>query len=803
MLKNFVKSRGFKIFIVILIIAILIPIILVGSLYVADSELSCFDEDEKKVIADYTDNVILTKESGIESSITSEEVWNELEDSGKDPESYLDNESELKYLMNAELVTQMPKVGSPEGTIDGTIIFKRRINKDDSSMLLSYVDNETFQSYIDEYNTTGNSDAQNNALTHFTIENEANKKEVVNEDGEKTVSTFVESNVIVASWTEEDNILESNDSDIQSYEHNTHTMTKEKINYKNYVNKYTMPFEFLWTLLITSDSKEFVMDVAKLAYDSEIEITLYDNYNETKNINTYTYNKKRRNYINAYVTIDSNYGVAYARNRIFELEEKVTNGNNNYEDVYDQSQEAYQFKVVSTVINRTDTITLGITKAKTWIVDYTKNYNVDTEKPDGQDEEVQTDSTESNYEKVSERTYVYPSTENRDLTQIKEVQEYFKEQKDKVKNEANKEEEKENLINEKLLISTPIENEKQLEIAIINNVPEYDQLSIRRQNAVLNSLKQLINEQVKNIKSFNELNEFSTTMEKVIESYPDVKFYLDLININTDEKVTQLIKNAINDYFSEIITEEDVTQISSSYIESLSYINRVEEITYIKKENIKQINNQTRSNTSYMAGKTETKDNTQGIINVINNSEHRQAKKNLTLIDTWLFDYLENDEETANMVDLMKYILNRATNSESYGNNLEFDDIWTNMFVMKNAKNGADISLTTSMFTKGIFVQAVENYKHKNANFSTFLQDAGGAENLYELGVNYNVNPELIITIALKESSFKKNIPTNYNYWGLDTPNGSTRAQIDSFEIGVQKLRTIIFRLFKSKYLVI
>lgn len=803
MLKKLVKSRGFKIFIIILIIATLIPIILVGSLFVADSELSCFDEDEKKVIGDYTDNITVSKENGIQSSTTVDKVWNGLEQTGKDPNMHLDNEDELKYLMNAELVTQMPKVGSPQGTIDGTIIFKRRINKDASSMTLTYTDNETFQRYIDEYNRTGNLDAKNNALTHFTIENEASKKQVMDENGKESITTSIESNVVVATWAEENNILESNDTDVESYNHSTYTMTKEKINYKNYVNKYTMPFEFLWTLLITSGSKEFAMDVAKLAYNSEIEITLYDNYNETKNINTYTYNKKRKNRIDAYATIMNDFGVTYAKNRIIELEEKVTNGNNNYEDIYDQSQEAYQFKMVSTVINKTNTITFGLTKAKTWIVDYTKNYNVDTEEFSGQDEEVQTDSTQTDYEKVSERTYLYPSTENRDLTQIKEVQEYFEEQKNKVKNEADREKGKENLINQKLSSSTPIENEKQLEIEIIDNVPEYDQLSIRRQNAVLNSLKKLINEQIKNIKDVNMLNEFSTTIDEVTQNISDLGYYLDLVNMNTGEKVTQFVKQVIKDYFSEVITEEDTTNLTSSDVEMLSYINRVEKITYIKKENIRQFNNQNRLNTTYMTGKTETIDNTEGIIGVINNIENRQAKKNLLLIDTWLFKYLEDDEETANMVDLMKYILNKATNSEDYGKNLEFENIWAEMFAMKNATNGADISLTTSMFTKGIFVQAVESYKHKDANISAFLQDAGGAENLYELGVNYNVNPELIITIAMKESSLKKDIPTNYNYWGLETPNGAPCAQIDSFEIGVQKLRTIIFRLFKSKYFII
>ncbi len=75
--------------------------------------------------------------------------------------------------------------------------------------------------------------------------------------------------------------------------------------------------------------------------------------------------------------------------------------------------------------------------------------------------------------------------------------------------------------------------------------------------------------------------------------------------------------------------------------------------------------------------------------------------------------------------------------------------------------------------------------RHGNLSFKqNFLSRA---EEIYDLGEKYNINPELIITMAKKESGFKAS-GSNQNFWGLDTPNGSSLGYIATFEEGVKKL---------------
>ena len=58
-------------------------------------------------------------------------------------------------------------------------------------------------------------------------------------------------------------------------------MTTQSIDYQRMVSGYTMPFDYLWAFLVIGRERDFALDVADLVYDSEIEITIHDNYTKT------------------------------------------------------------------------------------------------------------------------------------------------------------------------------------------------------------------------------------------------------------------------------------------------------------------------------------------------------------------------------------------------------------------------------------------------------------------------------------------------------------------------------------------
>ena len=58
-------------------------------------------------------------------------------------------------------------------------------------------------------------------------------------------------------------------------------LTTQTIEYKNYMNKYTLPFNYLFAMLIIGNDKNLVFDLADLVYNSKFEITIHDSVTRT------------------------------------------------------------------------------------------------------------------------------------------------------------------------------------------------------------------------------------------------------------------------------------------------------------------------------------------------------------------------------------------------------------------------------------------------------------------------------------------------------------------------------------------
>ena len=163
----------------------------------------------------------------------------------------------------------------------------------------------------------------------------------------------------VATWNEVTDTVESNDPDVESYSTTTYNMTTTRINYLDFVKAYTMPFDYLWDLLVISEDQDFVLDLADLVHDSQIEITVHDNLSINTNVNTYTYTENEK-IISRGVKIAGTSGGSRVRVKNPAASDPHINST-------DRS-------VVHTVITKTNTLEIDLTRANVWIVDYTRNY---------------------------------------------------------------------------------------------------------------------------------------------------------------------------------------------------------------------------------------------------------------------------------------------------------------------------------------------------------------------------------------------------------------------------------------------
>lgn len=368
-IKNIILS-SYKRIISVIVILVLILILLAASLYQIKLYDGAFREEDwtstPYVASTYTDSAKIS-ENGIETDKTAEKIWDEMIDKGNDIEKYLDSPDELKKLMDAEIITQFPKTGN--GDMDGIIEFER--NTDGRKNKLTYIDKGTFDSYISSNNT--------DIVKYFTLDDSGNALVGVIDSESEEVTTN-DSEIVISDYTE--TLSENNKVSDGKYSRSEQVASSVSINYKNFVSKYTMPFQYLWALLIVGEDKDFVLELADLVADSEITISLYDNITTTTTKDKYTYNKENKTETYAEVKAVNNFGITdYPKT--FPI------------DVVDEETESTDYNVVHTTIYKSNNFVYDLTKANVWMIDYSKEYTCsDDEDPTTENEEIQIEDTD-------------------------------------------------------------------------------------------------------------------------------------------------------------------------------------------------------------------------------------------------------------------------------------------------------------------------------------------------------------------------------------------------------------------------
>lgn len=543
-LKGILKMKSVKIAIVLILI---LAILLSSFVYFITIDDGTYKEGDWSstpyVVSTYTSNVKIG-EDGITSETTAQELWDEMIRQGSNVEDYLDSPEELEKLMNAEIITQYPKIGKSDAKLDGIIEFERH-KTDGTSCKLKYLDLETFNNYIESNDTT--------AMNYFTLDEEGNALVAVTDKTTETL-TSNDSEMDIGEYT--DTLDDSNKSN-GKYEKVEINVNSKPIYFKNVVSKYTMPFQYLWSLLVIGDDKEFVLELADLVEDSEITISIYDNITTTVNTDEFEYKKEKRT--DTYVRVNPDYGMRYYPAERY----WVAEDNENYDPNYpaDYSKDETQYKITHVIKYENNMPVVDLTKANVWIVDYSKDYTYQANK---QTSENSNSKDEEDTEYVEDDGSPEDSFDNIELLKNGHATEYAKTYKD---------------------LAQQIENSK------------YENQDIDQ-----------------------ELEEDETGP------------------VDVDIKV--------------------------SYVKLNHYTHKIDR---------KQTNTTTISDQKYISGsvinspKVEKSEDEVNFVTILCKADHIEARKKITTeISSWLFELLETNPDTANMVDLTKYLIYKL-NGKNYG----------------------------------------------------------------------------------------------------------------------------------------
>lgn len=353
MKKLMMKIIFSKVFL-ILIIVVLVLLILVSAIkYILDLDIAIYDDKKKGnvpfEVSEYIkgakideNGIYFEKEdaSGKVERATVEDLWKTIINSGTDLDKYLDNYEQFEKLIDTEVITQFPHIGVGDGKLDGSIKFQRHFS-DNNEKTLSYISSDTFDKYINS--------GDEKVLNYFTLDSDGNAIVAVKNEQKESLSTDDPS---------------CNPSDYSSnfgssYSYEKVSIDKQSpINYKMYVQQYTMPFQFLWSLLVVGQDKDFVLELADLVANSDIVISIYDNETRVDSTDVYTREETIK--------------VKKKNENSIEQSNKGESNQVGAEDEYEEKTVTYTTTYKSTSI--TDTPEIVLTKANVWIVDYEQEY---------------------------------------------------------------------------------------------------------------------------------------------------------------------------------------------------------------------------------------------------------------------------------------------------------------------------------------------------------------------------------------------------------------------------------------------
>lgn len=573
-LQKLLKAKLMKYKLIVLIVIVIIVILLASFVYFITLDDGTYKEGDisntvyvaeiyKKDVR-FTENGIKffykNEETGQEEEKTSKEMaemmWDSMWKLGSNIEHYLDKYEELEKLINAELITQYPKITNKEVDLNGTIEFERH-KTDGTSCMLQYVNPETFNNYLQNKDT--------NIINYFTVDENCNVLiGIIDETTQTLTSNDPEMNL--SDYT--DTLSNENVNETGGYSKTEYNITTKNINYKSVVSKYTMPFQYLWSLIVVGQDKGVGLELADLVEKSQIVISIYDNVTTTVNTTRYTYNKEMKVDLSATATAGS-----YRKSNSWQPASEWTDDEN------------YQIELVNTYKNNLPVV--DMTKADVWIIDYSKEYTYQSSE--------QTDQ-EINERDIDPLEYI-PDSENPKNSESGTDLPYYDKFKDK-----------------------------------LNGLVRDLESQVRNSGGSGNT---------SNIKS-NTTNSSSTSV-----SAPSAK-------------ITQCSANYYKHEVNKHETNE-FTQFTQKYVAGTPVNN-----PKVKKKTKEEIKNGTGQD---------------NFVTILCDPNHYAARKQLTFeVSSWLFEILEKNPDTVNMIEMTKFLFNKVLGRDEFETNFTFDEFANNNF---------------------------------------------------------------------------------------------------------------------------
>lgn len=442
---------------------------------------------------------------------------------------------------------------------------------------------------------------------------------------------------VVATWSQSETTIETNDPNVDATPSSSYSMTTTSINYQEMVKPYAVPFDLLWAFLVVGEDKKFVLELADLIYNSDVQITVYDNKTVNTDINSWQYTNRTK------AIADINLKASYYDRENNKTFSKSTDINNYIRDPYGEDE---VYSTIKTIVTTTNTINYVLTKANVWCVDYSNNY-----------------------------IYQSPNETEESSTITQPDQEYPNE---------------------------PTYTESTADGNVTYECGDYIE------------------------------HRMSELVKQVLDEYQHAHIPSDPSEVDLDSNFIRPSDNAVTKTY---------TYNKVEYYKK--YINITDTITNkISRQEYKKGTPEIKEKTS--------QDTAPNFVTIFKDKKNRKNKKNIMSVPDWLFEIIDNNDSTKEMLDLVKYLLYEAT-GKSFGVE-EFD--FNNFFSGKGliAVGSGDYVVNIDMSDANLVIRDVNTLNEAFSGYSASYRLKEYASYFLEYQEKYRVNAVFAAAVSISET---------------------------------------------------
>ena len=464
-------------------------------------------------------------------------------------------------------------------------------------------------------------------------------------------------------------------------------LIEKRVDYINQVSNYTVPFSFLWSLLVYGNDEKFVNDFAQLVIDTEIVLGCYDATTIQAPTYTYTYTDRHT----------TNRGAGIGEYNVIEGGRAAT--------ATSSSLKEYHYKVTETHTLKTDNPSLKVKYANTWTAIYDNEYKVVNKKEDStpstvpkKDEQISSD-VDYKYDEETDEIVNGDEALQKDIdSKIEELSKKTSEYNHK--NFAYRYEKLNKSLNEryyyteeqggcyKLLHEEDVQNYL-INMIITENSKEYISNTFKNNDTITRLAKKISATDYVSVQ-----DDAAACANRIVEELEINNLKNELTKNGTDTRPNKTYSSEV----TSVTTEEIVTKVDQE--ETLE--------TNTTKAEVQSVTTGTNQNVIMKIDKNSDENS---FVKLLHYS--KRAKSNFKLIDSWFFKSMENTAAIADMVDLVKYLFNEVYNGNTVYTKEQINE-FKNLFdpTKFNKIGGTSTVSGTSLLSE--FLKCWENAPMKN-----------------------------------------------------------------------------------------